>query len=171
MVVTMPYESQLKQQDKKKRVWKQLLFLVFLVTVTVATTQLLQGNQHIKKQFHTTTNTFTDQNKSDGFLNVKDRLRKFLKGSSVNQGNKQYEASSWDISHDNDRNNTASFNPLISIFEKSGISLTPNILEQIPPYSNIIQMYGHKPVVIGLDRCEEFQQQVQPPDRTLAVAG
>jgi cytoskeletal protein RodZ len=165
----MPYETQLKQQDKKKRVWKQLLFLVFLVTVTVATMQLLQGNQLIQNQFRTPTNAITDQKKSDGFLNVKERLRKFLKDSSVHQSNKQYQSSSGEIGHN--RNSTTPVNPLISILEKSRISLTSNILEQIPPYSDIIKMYGNKPIVIGLDRCEEFQQHVSPPDRTLAVAG
>jgi hypothetical protein len=89
----------------------------------------------------------------------------------VNPVNKKIDSSSLEISHDIYSNITASVNPLVSIFEKSGISLTQNILEQIPPYSNIIKMYGNKPTVIGLERCEEFQQQVQPPDRTLAVAG
>jgi hypothetical protein len=161
-----------QQQDKKKRkVWERILFIVFLVTVSLATTQLIQGNQHIKNKFHSLeANTITY--KEDGFINVKDRLRKFLKRRSNNHVDQKIDSSSLEISHDIIySNNTASVNPLVSIFEKSGISLTPNILEQIPPYSSIIKMYGDKPTVIGLERCEEFQQQVQPPDRTLAVAG
>jgi hypothetical protein len=160
-----------QQQGKKKsKVWEKILFIVFLATVTLATTQLIQGNQHIKNKFHSLeANNVTD--KKDGFMNVKGRLRKFLKRRSVNPVNKKIDSSSLEISHDIYSNITASVNPLVSIFEKSGISLTQNILEQIPPYSNIIKMYGNKPTVIGLERCEEFQQQVQPPDRTLAVAG
>ncbi len=154
------------QQDHKRNTTGKSLILVLLVIAIVAALQLIQGHYHIKRFLKSESEGTAASNNSDGVTNVKDRLRKFLEGSKE-EVNYLFEA----INNNSSNNNVTFPNPLQSIFEKAGIPFTPNIMEQIPPSSDIVKMYGKKPIILGLDKCEEFQKQVQPPDRTIAVAG
>jgi hypothetical protein len=155
------------QQDHKRNAAGKSLILIFLIIAIVATLQLIQGHYHIKRFLRNSegTSTATSNNRND-VTNVKDRLRKFLESS------REESHYFFDVINKNNNNNNVTFsNPLHSIFDKAGIPLTPNVMEQIPPYSDIVKMYGKNPIILGLDKCEEFQKHVQPPDRTIAVAG
>lgn len=157
------------QQDHKKNAAGKSLILIFLIIAVVATLQLIQGHYHIKRFLRNSEGTSTASNNRNGVTNVKDRLRKFLESSREET---HYFFDVINKNNNNNINNNVTFsNPLHSIFDKAGIPLTPNVMEQIPPYSDIVKMYGKNPIILGLDKCEEFQKHVQPPDRTIAVAG
>eukprot|EP00590_Aulacoseira_subarctica_P005511 CAMPEP_0172423956 /NCGR_PEP_ID=MMETSP1064-20121228/19674_1 /TAXON_ID=202472 /ORGANISM="Aulacoseira subarctica , Strain CCAP 1002/5" /LENGTH=395 /DNA_ID=CAMNT_0013165595 /DNA_START=269 /DNA_END=1456 /DNA_ORIENTATION=+ len=121
----------------------------------VALMQLIQKYYHIEKylKFHK-----SYANSNDNLM--KANLRKFKAGTMV-------------------VNRTSTFkevvkapkNPIVVILEKSGISITPELLNKISPFSQVQQMYGDKPIVLGLERCQEYRQKVDAADRLVGVAG
>lgn len=43
--------------------------------------------------------------------------------------------------------------------------------KQLPPWSNIVDNFGSEPVILGLDRCEAYRQNVPIGKRVMAPAG
>jgi hypothetical protein len=62
-------------------------------------------------------------------------------------------------------------NVIVTRIEEAGIAVTPEILARIPPFSDFTKMYGDKPIILGLDRCEEYQNTIDPPERMFGAAG
>jgi len=131
------------------------MFFILALIMFVALMQLIQKYYHIEKylKFHK-----SYANSNDNLM--KANLRKFKAGTMV-------------------VNRTSTFkevvkapkNPIVVILEKSGISITPELLNKISPFSQVQQMYGDKPIVLGLERCQEYRQKVDAADRLVGVAG
>jgi len=49
--------------------------------------------------------------------------------------------------------------------------ISPEERAKMPPKSDITEMYGSHPVILGLERCEEFRRNVSPEDAFLGPAG
>ena len=62
-------------------------------------------------------------------------------------------------------------NRVIEYFHQAGVELDNESLQRLPSWSQIESLIGDSPVILGLDRCEEFQQQVPPLRRMLCSAG
>eukprot|EP00591_Stephanopyxis_turris_P012396 CAMPEP_0195529574 /NCGR_PEP_ID=MMETSP0794_2-20130614/32172_1 /TAXON_ID=515487 /ORGANISM="Stephanopyxis turris, Strain CCMP 815" /LENGTH=438 /DNA_ID=CAMNT_0040660897 /DNA_START=236 /DNA_END=1552 /DNA_ORIENTATION=- len=58
-----------------------------------------------------------------------------------------------------------------NLLESAGISITDEILSQLPPYSEVAKLYGSKPIIQGLDTCQTFQNTVQKEKAYIAPAG
>ena len=130
---------------------KKLVFILFVILV-VAASQLLQGHYHVNRYLQYSTS------------HVKAKLNKYRSGSRINtQGNSSTIS---DQGHP-----SVTINPILNILQKASIPLTSEIVEKVRPFSDFTGMYGDQPVIIGLDKCEEFRQQISAPDRTLAIAG
>lgn len=62
-------------------------------------------------------------------------------------------------------------NLIVTRIEEAGIAVTPDILARIPPFTDFTKMYGDKPIILGLDRCEVYQNSIDPPERMFGAAG
>jgi len=60
---------------------------------------------------------------------------------------------------------------LEEILLSAGVEVTDELRNELPPKEDIISMYGSKPNIIGLDRCETFQSTVVKGDGFIAPAG
>jgi hypothetical protein len=62
--------------------------------------------------------------------------------------------------------------PFLAILKDAGVvnSSTPEILA-LPKWDQVTELYGSKPVILGLETCQEFQRRVPAPDRYIGVAG
>lgn len=58
--------------------------------------------------------------------------------------------------------------PILNLLREAGIPLDPvkdqKLIEELPTWSEVTELYGDKPVIYGLDRCEEFQTHSDPAD-------
>ena len=65
--------------------------------------------------------------------------------------------------------------PLFNLLTKAGFKIDPiedqDLIDDLPPWSEVTGMYGSEPVIFGLDQCEAFQQQSDPSLHFLGVAG
>lgn len=68
--------------------------------------------------------------------------------------------------------------PILNILRNAGYNLndagffTPDLLNSLPRWSEVLDLYGEKPVVLGLDTCEKFQADTsQASKRQVAPAG
>ncbi|KAL7536039.1 hypothetical protein ACHAXR_006879 [Thalassiosira sp. AJA248-18] len=57
------------------------------------------------------------------------------------------------------------------ILQNSGVSITPEIISQLPRWSAIVSQYGPKPILYNLESCNAFRESVPKKDRYAAVAG
>jgi hypothetical protein len=53
----------------------------------------------------------------------------------------------------------------------AGVKLTDEIRSSLPPISDLEEMYGSEPVIIGLEKCEEFREKYGPKEAVIAPAG
>ena len=136
--------------------------------------QLFLGYYHVNSNFSSS----GEQLNRGGLDYIKAHLRRFRAGEEgvlgkIDLGNEVDRTPS--IQSRNETSENAAIpptkNPIEAVFRKAGIELTPQILDQIPPYSHVQTMYGEEPVIIGLERCDAFQQQVNPVDRMIGPAG
>ena len=132
-------------------------FFILALIMFVALMQLIQKYYHIEKylKFH---KGHSYANSNDNLM--KANLRKFKRGTTVvNRTSTSKEVVK------------ATKNPILVVLEKSGISITPELLNKISPFSQVKQMYGDKPIILGLERCQEYRQRVDAADRLVGVAG
>eukprot|EP00984_Skeletonema_dohrnii_P018858 scaffold8920_cov84-Skeletonema_dohrnii-CCMP3373.AAC.4 len=50
-------------------------------------------------------------------------------------------------------------------------SISEEQAKQLPTWKDITSMYGDKPVIHGLETCEQYRKMVKPEDRTIGPAG
>ena len=74
-----------------------------------------------------------------------------------------------DLSHDS--NDGAIDFSIMEILSKARVNLENVTLDEIPSEHDVVSLYGPKPVIIGLDRCEDFQALVPPLSRMIGTAG
>ena len=60
---------------------------------------------------------------------------------------------------------------LEEILQRAGVEVTDEIREQLPPKEDVLSMYGSKPLIIGLDRCETFRNTIAKGDGFIGPAG
>ena len=62
-------------------------------------------------------------------------------------------------------------NPLEDILRKAQINITEDVRHSLPSFSDVQNLYGSEPIIIGLDKCADFRAAVKPEDSFLAPAG
>lgn len=61
---------------------------------------------------------------------------------------------------------------LVDILHEAGIEeIDPEVIAFLPEWSDVQNLYGDKPVILGLERCEEFRSQADPIDASVGIAG
>ena len=60
---------------------------------------------------------------------------------------------------------------IMDILSKANVDLANVTLSAIPNEAEVVGLYGPKPVIVGLDRCEDFRSSVPPVSRMIAPAG
>jgi hypothetical protein len=62
--------------------------------------------------------------------------------------------------------------PILSIFEDAGIvEMSPSDVLKLPKWSQVEELYGKGPVILGLEGCEAFRKRVPPEKRFIGVSG
>ena len=117
-------------------------------------------------------------------LNVKDLNSKRLRSESVNQ---QQKDNAVPVEEKTKRTDTDSSNQtkevlhsdsdsndkehIINILKTAGTTITPEIIDQIPSWTEVKSLYGDKPKIVGLDQCSRFQLEIPKNDAYLGAAG
>lgn len=61
---------------------------------------------------------------------------------------------------------------LVDILLEAGIDdIASEAIAVLPKWSSVSKLYGDKPVILGLERCEEFRMQTDPTDASIGTAG
>ena len=60
---------------------------------------------------------------------------------------------------------------LLELLSKAGVEPTPDLLQQLPPYDEIVKLYGNQPLIHGLDTCETYRRIIPPQNRSIGPAG
>jgi len=60
---------------------------------------------------------------------------------------------------------------LEEILQAAQVKITEDDRAKIPPKADVVEMYGSSPVILGLERCEEFRRNVNPEDAFIGPAG
>jgi len=61
---------------------------------------------------------------------------------------------------------------LVDILHDAGIDeIDPEAIAFLPKWSSVKKLYGDRPVVLGLERCEEFRREADPADISVGTAG
>ena len=61
--------------------------------------------------------------------------------------------------------------PLLEILNRAGLQVDVHVLQRLPTWTQVVEMFGDKPVIVGLDRCAEFRRAVPAQERYVGVAG
>jgi len=86
---------------------------------------------------------------------------------------------SWIVSHSHVGQVEHSFNsttindkgPIIEYFKLAGVELDDESIKLLPTWSQIQSIIGDEPVIFGLERCEEYRNNIPPLRRMLGAAG
>ena len=61
---------------------------------------------------------------------------------------------------------------LVEILHDAGVEeIDVEVIASLPKWDSITKLYGEGPVIVGLERCEEFQQQAPLDDASMGTAG
>lgn len=60
---------------------------------------------------------------------------------------------------------------VLAVMKEAGITLTPELIQQLPTWKQVTDQHGHKPLILGLESCSTFRQQVPAVERMLGAAG
>jgi hypothetical protein len=66
---------------------------------------------------------------------------------------------------------TKNIDPFLKILRHAGVDDTPELRSQLPDWQDVLDRFGDKPVIVGLERCQEFNARVPLAKRWLAAAG
>jgi hypothetical protein len=61
--------------------------------------------------------------------------------------------------------------PIIKILQESGVTITPDIVAQLPTWSQVTFLYGDSPHIVGLEQCQEFQSRIPKNDAYIGPSG
>lgn len=151
--------SDVRSRNRRTDGSNRRLLVFFVTLLVIATFQLIHGHYHLKKYLFFPLRD-DELSSSRDLYNVIHRLRRFRKGTKDDAPA---------VANENDseiRNNH-----FVTILEKSGVEIPPEMIDQIPPFSHVEEMYGSKPIILGLDRCEEFREKIEPSFRIIGSAG
>ncbi len=62
-------------------------------------------------------------------------------------------------------------NRVLDYFSRAGVELDEESLRKLPTWEEIESLIGEEPVLLGLERCEDFRKNVPPLRRMLGSAG
>ena len=57
------------------------------------------------------------------------------------------------------------------ILQSARAEVDAETLSQLPAWNDVVSQYGTRPIVHGLERCEEYRRSVKPRDRMIGPAG
>lgn len=60
---------------------------------------------------------------------------------------------------------------ILGIFKEAGVELTPEMKAQLPSWSQVKEVVGPHPYILGLDKCKAFREKVPPIERMLGSSG
>jgi len=75
------------------------------------------------------------------------------------------------LSSNNANNDNSTDNKILEHFRQAGVELDDESIKQLPTWSQIESLIGKEPVVLGLDRCEDFRNNVPALRRMLGSSG
>mmetsp|Transcript_19171 Transcript_19171/g.24668 ORF Transcript_19171/g.24668 Transcript_19171/m.24668 type:complete len:419 (-) Transcript_19171:301-1557(-) len=61
--------------------------------------------------------------------------------------------------------------PVVEILEKAGIKVDLELLYRLPKWSDVADLYGSEPVILGTEHCEAYRKRIPAELRTAAIAG
>jgi hypothetical protein len=61
--------------------------------------------------------------------------------------------------------------PILAQLRRAGIEIDGDILRSLPTWSQVTELYGDKPVILGLETCQAYRDAVPKYRRFLGVAG
>ena len=60
---------------------------------------------------------------------------------------------------------------ILALFQEAGVELTPEMNAQLPSWSQVQEVIGPHPFLLGLEKCARFREEVPAIDRLLGSAG
>lgn len=60
---------------------------------------------------------------------------------------------------------------ILDLFKEAGVDLNPETTSQLPTWTQVQEVIGPHPYLLGLERCEEFRNTVPALERMLGAAG
>ena len=60
---------------------------------------------------------------------------------------------------------------ILSLFKEAGVELTPEMNSQLPSWSQVQEVIGPHPYILGLENCPKFREKVPAVERMLGSAG
>jgi hypothetical protein len=64
---------------------------------------------------------------------------------------------------------------ILDLLSRAGINVDPeedrDLIQELPTWSEVVGLYGPKPVIYGLEECDRFQQRSDPADHFVSTAG
>lgn len=136
------------------------LLLVRLLLATTAVTVLVNFLfwSPLESTFSSTQPTTIQSHKN---VNVNININNQTKASPALHPNQQN-------ANNNDNNDKQH---ILDIFQEAGVQLTPAMIYNLPTWSQVQQLIGTHPYVVGLEHCPTFQDTVPPLERMLGSAG
>jgi hypothetical protein len=65
--------------------------------------------------------------------------------------------------------------PILDLLARAGIKVDPeedkDLIQELPTWSEVVELYGPKPVIYGLEECDRFQHRSDPADHFVSTAG
>lgn len=61
--------------------------------------------------------------------------------------------------------------PFMKLLRHADVADTPELRSQFPDWQVVVDRFGDKPVIVGLERCQQFRETVPLAKRWLAAAG
>lgn len=60
---------------------------------------------------------------------------------------------------------------VLQILERAGLLVDVDVMKLLPAWSDVKQLYGAKPVVLGMERCAAFRKRNPPERRFVGISG
>ena len=61
--------------------------------------------------------------------------------------------------------------PILDILHNAGLHVDVHVLQRLPTWTQVVEMYGDKPIILGKERCEAFREAIPAEHRYVGVAG
>ena len=60
---------------------------------------------------------------------------------------------------------------IVNILHSASVSIDKDLAEELPTWDDVVSLYGEKPIIHGLETCEDYRKTVKPADRMTGPAG
>ncbi len=123
---------------------------------------------HLDNQIPNLDNS-TSKSKGELIATTTKQTEQQLKGKEIGSGSENEsggKSNDTNAGKDND-----SKEKLIKILEEAGVTVSPEIEEQLPTWGEVKSLYGSKPRIIGLETCPNFRSIVPETDAYIGPSG